>query len=841
MNRFLPFLLLFAMACQTQQLPVDPGISKQLADWRSAHIHGLQYYLQFTIPDKKTEAVSGTLRTTFQLDNDSQDLQFDFKGKGARVKQVVVNGQSIPIRMENEHILIAARFLQTGRNNVEMSFDSPDQSLNRNDEFLYTLFVPDRASTAFPCFDQPNLKAKFTLQLSVPSDWKAVANGPEEKVKVLDGHTVHSFAATELLPTYLFAFAAGKFETVSREHHNRLYTLYHRENSLAKQANNIDDIFNLLFLSVDSIESYTGIAYPFAKYDFVAVPSFQYGGMEHPGVTLFRDSRMFLEGKPTPKELLDRANLIAHETAHMWFGDLVTMPWFDEVWLKEVYANFIADKVSSPLFPGFNPDLLFLMAHQSDAYSVDRTAGSNPIMQPLSNLKDAGSLYGSVIYHKAPVVMAMLERRIGKHALQQGLQQYLKNYSYGNAGWNELIALLDTDGSLKRWSHSWVEEAGRPQLKATVENGNIIIDELDPAGKNRVWQEDLELVWQQGDSLVYFPVSINQSKTVLKDVLPEPAPEWLYLNGNGKAYGLIGIEQAAQNYFAGKLSSVPDGLLRASVWIDLHENMLEGSMSPLSFAKAVILNLPRESDPVLSERMLDYLSACYQYCLSATERDSLQLSVEHLIQSQLKGHPEEGNTLVNAAIQLYRSPGGLQTLYRAWQQQDLFGNALTVMQLTNLAWVLSMHFPGKALFVLTEQEARLENPDLKARFQFICPAVSADKAVRDSVFQSFARPENREHEPWVQTALFYLNYPEFAASRLNYIEPGLALLPEIQQTGDIFFPQGWVSSLLRGHQSAEAAAIVRRFLTDRPDLPVQLRMKILQSADYLLKQHPPEK
>lgn len=838
MRRYLLFIALLVAACRQQQMPVETGISKQLADWRSQHISDLNYRLSFRIPAERQANVRGEVQAFFKLDEAGQDLQFDFKGDGAMVHELVVNGEQIPVRWERQHVVVDAGNLKKGENSVSIRFTAPDQSLNRNDEYLYTLFVPDRASTAFPCFDQPNLKAKFTLELTVPADWDAVANGPEETAEAHDGTVSYTFAQTELLPTYLFAFVAGKFEKVSRTHNGRTYTLYHRENSPAKLENNLDDIFKLLFLSVDRIENYTGIPYPFTKYDLVAVPSFQYGGMEHPGVTLYRDSRLFLEGKPTPRELLNRANLVAHETSHMWFGDLVTMPWFDEVWLKEVYANFIADKVTSPLFPDFNRELLFLMAHYADAYSVDRTEGANPVTQLLDNLQDAGTLYGSVIYHKAPVVMGMLEDRIGKEKLQQGLQQYLKDYSYGNAGWNELISILDTDGSLKDWSKVWVEEAGRPHLTATVEGSDVVIRQDDPAGKGRIWQQQLQLVWPEGDSLRREPVALNQAEVTLSHILPAEGVAWLYLNGNGKAYGFVEPDSLTTHYFAAHLSEIDDVVLRAAAWIDLRENWLEGTMSAAAFAQAVITNLPSEKDAVLYEQLVSYLAACYQGDLSPDEKTELQPAIEKLILGQIAQYPEHANALCNAAISLLRSPEGLNALYRAWTEKALAGNALTITQLTNLSFTLALHFPEKADELLNTQEARLDNPDLKARFQFIRPAVSPDEAVRDSMFQSFALVENREHEPWVQTALYYLNHPEFSEGREKYIEPGLDLLPEIKQTGDIFFPQGWVTSLLAGHQSAEAADLVRGFLFTHADFPRPLRLKVLQAADHLLRKHP---
>lgn len=838
MKQFLYFLLLISFSCQNTHLPIEPGISKQLADWRVLHIHKVNYQLQFRIPEQKDEAITGTLTSSFELDTKTQDLAFDFKGSGAKVSRVVANGEEIPARLEEQHLLIDHKHLKNGMNQVDVEFTSPDQSLNRNDEFLYTLFVPDRASTAFPCFDQPNLKATFTLSLQIPQSWKAVANAPEERMETQNSASTHYFTETELLPTYLFAFAAGKFETISRQHNNKTYNLYHRENSPVKLAANTDSIFSLLFRSVDHIEAYTGIPYPFAKYDLVVIPSFQYGGMEHPGVTLYRDSRMFLEGNPTQREQLDRANLIAHETAHMWFGDLVTMTWFDQVWLKEVYANFIADKITAPLFPGFNQDLLFLMAHYTDAYSVDRTAGANPVNQQLDNLKDAGNLYGPIIYHKAPIVMAMLENRIGKQALQKGLQQYLQTYSYANAGWDELIGLLDTDKSLKKWSKTWVDETGRPNFKLQKEKAGIRILQSDPSGKSRVWEEEAELVIQQQGKLHRHRFTADKADTLLR--MHTDSIDWMYLNGNGKTYGFVAIDPSTQTWFSKNLSSVPDVLLRASVWVDLNENLHQAQLAPIDFAKAALNNLPQESDPVLYETVLGYLTDCYQSQLSDDEKSALQAPIESFISEQLTARPEQANTLCHAAIRLFRSPLSLATLEKTFADKQLSGKPLTTTQLTDLALTLAMLLPEKAEKILDEQESRLDNPDLKARFRFIRPVVSSTEAVRDSAFLSFALPENREHEPWVQSALAWLNHPDSANSRVKYIEPGLKLLPEIQQTGDIFFPQRWASALLQGHKSRDAAVIICQFLNTHPDFPEPLRMKVLQSADKLLRKYPPK-
>src|SRR6185503_18218790 len=170
---------------------------------------------------------------------------------------------------------------------------------------------------------------------------------------------------------------------------------------------------------------------------------FQFGGMEHPGAIFYSASGLLLDESATENQILNRASVIAHETSHMWFGDLVTMQWFNDVWMKEVFANFMAAKIVNPAFPKLNHDLRFLTEHYPPAYAVDRTEGTHPIRQELANLNEAGSLYGAIIYEKAPIVMRQLERILGPAKLQEGLQVYLKQFAFANATWQDLIKILD--------------------------------------------------------------------------------------------------------------------------------------------------------------------------------------------------------------------------------------------------------------------------------------------------------------------------------------------------------------------------------------------------------------
>ncbi|MDX5436304.1 MAG: M1 family aminopeptidase, partial [Pontibacter sp.] len=343
-----------------------------------------------------------------------QSLQLDFKEAPDHLQHVWINGKSVDAPFQEEHIILPAKHLKKGQNEVKVEFIAGDLSLNRNEDYLYTLLVPDRARTVLPIFDQPNLKATFKLSLSIPKDWNALANGVLQDSSVTNGFKRYTFATSDTIPTYLFSFAAGKFKHVQRDMGGTTMHFYHRETDQEKIRESLDPIFQIHQDALVFLEDYTGIAYPFQKFDFVAIPDFQYGGMEHVGAIQYKAASLFLDEAATKDQKISRSNLIAHETAHMWFGDLVTMQWFDDVWMKEVFANFMADKITQVALKDTNYDMKFLVDHFPAAYSIDRTTGANPIRQPLENLQDAGSLYGSIIYHKAPIMMRQLERLMGK-------------------------------------------------------------------------------------------------------------------------------------------------------------------------------------------------------------------------------------------------------------------------------------------------------------------------------------------------------------------------------------------------------------------------------------------
>lgn len=826
----------------------SPGVSWDLAQQRARTLADVRYDIAFTIPEALDDPILGEETIHFHLSDAGQPLVVDFNQPADKVLGVRAEETPVAYEVVEGHVVVPAAALHEGDNALSIDFVAGDGSLNRNPEFLYTLFVPDRARFAFPCFDQPNLKARYRLTLRVPEGWTAAANGPvkEMVVDAENGETIFRFAETKPISTYLFSFAAGRFETETAERGGRMMTMLHRETDADKVARNRDAIFDLHAAALDWLEDYTGINYPFDTFGFVLIPSFQYGGMEHPGAILYRQASLMLDASATQNQYLGRASLIAHETAHMWFGDLVTMNWFDDVWTKEVFANFMAAKIVNPSFPEVNHELRFLLAHYPAAYDVDRTEGANPIRQTLDNLQMAGTLYGAIIYQKAPIVMQHLERLVGEATFRDGLRTYLDRFRYANATWPDLIALLDglSDEDLTAWSDVWVQQPGRPTIRTNLaldDAGRIAalrLEQSDPRGQGRLWTQQLDLLLAGPDTLRRLPVKLDGAAVEVAEAVGAPAPDFILANGRGVGYGLFVLDDASRAYLLAHLPDVADPLVRGVAWVSLWEAMLNGQAAPEALIDLAARALLAETNELNVQRILDYLAETYWRFVPPATRDGLAPRLETLCRDLME--QASSSTLkasyFNAFRALALTDDGLATLRAVWQQQQTIdGLPFSEDDYTTMAMALAVRGGPDAEAVLEAQAARITNPDRQARFAFVRPALSPDAAVRDAFFERLADEANRAHEPWVLDGLGYLHHPLRAAASEKHVRPGLELLEAIQRTGDIFFPKRWLDATLGGHRSPSAAQTVRQFLSDHPDLSPRLRGKVLQSADGLFR------
>lgn len=617
---------------------------------------------------------------------------------------------------------------------------------------------------------------------------------------------------------------------------------YHRETDSTKIKESLSPIFQIHGDALEFMETYTQIPYPFQKFDFVAIPDFQYGGMEHVGAIDYKASALFLDEGATLDQKISRSNLIAHETAHMWFGDLVTMRWFNDVWMKEVFANFMADKITQVALPEVNYDLKFLIDHFPAAYEIDRTAGANPIRQSLNNLQEAGTLYGGIIYHKAPIVMRQLERLMGEETFRQGLREYLKKYAYDNASWPDLISILDshTPADLEFWNQVWVNETGRPQFDYKIETAygkitQLTITQQGEDGSDRVWPQLFEIGLVYPDRTEVLGVQIDQQQTILQEAIGKEKPSYIIFNTSGQGYGLFPVDEAMLS----DVYAIEDTVTRASVYINLYENMLNGRfIHPDHLLSLLRKGLQKEKQELNLKLITDQISTIYWQFTTPEMRKQLAptLEKELWLAMQQNEEPNQKKVLLKAYQNIAITQEAQEKLYAIWKDEQPPAQVkLTEDDYTSLALALALRAYKEPDSLLTQQISRIQNPDRKKRVQFLIPALSKDNSTRDAFFTSLKKAENREKESWIVSALGYLHHPLRAETSIAYLPASLDLLEDIQKTGDIFFPQNWLSATFGNYQSTQAAQIVHSFLEEHPTYNPRLKAKILQATDDLFR------
>ena len=840
---FITFFLLLSCSSKEDTIRLEKGISLELAKYRKQQVSNVVYHLDFDIPTTKTVPIPASLTLTLIIQDLTNDLFLDFNEAKSHLKSVNVNGDKTDINHQKEHIIISKKDLVLGENTIVISFNAGESSLNRNEDFLYTLLVPDRASTLFPCFDQPDIKARYQLTITAPKEWEVLCGAFEESSIEMGDFTKHIFSQTDIMSTYLFSFVAGKFTSVTKNPGAFDMRFLYRENNQEKIEESVDEIFSIHQKAIDFLEEYTQVKFPFQKMDFAAIPPFQYGGMEHVGAIQYRASSLFLDKNATQNRKLSRAKLIGHETSHMWFGDLVTMRWFNDVWMKEVFANFMADKIMNPVFPEINHKLNFMMSHYPSAYSEDRTKGTNAIRQYLGNLKNAGSLYGRIIYNKAPIMMRQLESLLGEAEFKEGIQEYIQTYSNENADWSELVTILDhkTTSDIKSWSDVWVNSSGRPLFTEEVdlnEKGNVtkfVIHQKAEDGSQKVWVQSFKIQLKDKRG---FEKTINLKNMGnsfdISSAVKDFKPGQILYNTNGFGYGVFPI-------YKDKISSykdIDDEVSRGAQFINLYENMLRGVVNPLETYGVFFEAMLVEENELILNYLSGRIQTIYWTFLTKKQQHAVQQKTESQLFTLLK--KELPKNIKKTLFNLYQSTAisekGKENLYAIWSKNKRIKNLfLNENESTSLAMKLAIYEHPKASEILKEQGAAISNKDRLARFQWLLPSLSNNEVIRDSFMKSLLEKENREKESWVQTALGNIHHPLRQDSATKHLKVILEELEAIQLTGDIFFPKGWLASSIGNYASKEAAVVLQSFLDTHPNYNPILLKKILQTTDNLTR------
>jgi aminopeptidase N len=863
---FLAILILIAAhlaACQGMQGPIrnldrsllEAGISKPLAEARADLLDEVEYDLSMKLDEGAVRA-EGEVRIRFRLAQAVDRFILDFAGQ--EILHFSVNGTTIeePARIAN-HISIDGNRLSRGRNTIHALFVTPvgeggtalTRYRDRSDgnDYYYTLLVPGDAHQLFPCFDQPDVKARVRITLELPDRWIAVANSPVALKEVLEdrpGFQRISFMETAPISTYLVAFTAGPFVRVADERPGEPMAFFVRPS----RRDDVDAkvLFDLHRAALDWLEEYFSLPYPFKKFEFVLLPGFPYGGMEHVGNLYYRETMLAFESTPTAAQLLRRSILIYHEVSHQWFGDLVTMEWFDDVWLKEGFATFLSYKMLESLEPEKQAWKRFSQRVEPRAYQVEATRGTTPVWQELDNLAEAKSTYGAIVYNKAPALLRQLEFLLGERKFQDASTLFVLRHAFGCATWRDLIQCCEeaSGRELAAWSEAWILRKGMPRV--TLEfvrsshgflEGLLLLQEgvHDPEA---CWpfRTRLALVYDGGGTEI-FDVFVRGKRTEVDLPMSGESPRILFANAGDFAYGRFPFDPSSLDAVLSQVHLMEDPFLQSLFYDTLWDMVRAAELSPISYIEAVLRIVDGGADPLDLNILLGRVAYAFDHYLSEEQVNGRAPEVEASLRRIFADEaldPMLRHTAYRAFLILASTGEGLDLLAGVLAQDRLPSD---MPQSPRDRWdiikqlIVQGYDQAGSLF---EAEVEADESVDAEKYRFEVRAAFPDAQIKEEYF-AYYQEETAYPEAWLEASLSGFNAAGQSDLTLPFLKQALDRAEWTKEHRKIFFLPRWLDAFIQPHKSRSALEVVENFLEERKDLSYDIVLKILQSMDPLEK------
>ncbi len=617
----------------TDRAPDGPNLLTQVeAQQRAAQISDAAYDLALSLragaPDYE-----GDVTIRFRLKDPSAGTFLDFTGK--EILRLDVNDAEVTdARWDSHHLDLDGALLRDEnvvrivyRNDYDHEGVGLHQFIDPEDgaEYLYTQFEPYEAHRLFPCFDQPDIKARYRLRVAAPSQWAVVTNYPETASGPTDGdRTVREFRQTEPFSPYLVALVAGPFHRFDDAYGDTPLAIYCRE-SLAKHMDP-DEFFEITKQGLQFFGEFFDFPYPFAKYDQLFVPEFNFGAMENVGCVTFNE-RMVFRDPPTELQRLNRAEVLLHEMAHMWFGDLVTMQWWNDIWLNESFATYMAylslhdaTRFQAGAWPAFHAGM------KAWAYQQDQLVTTHPISSDTPDTDATFLNFDGISYGKGASVLKQLVAAIGPDGFRDGLRHYFKTYAWGNTTLEQFLGALETGSGrdLQRWAELWLETAGvntlTPVWSAT--DGRVDAFRLEqsaPADHPTLRPHRLDLaVFDEGAGGAptlreVIPLEIDGAQTVIETMVGAAAPAAVFPNEGDHAFAKIALDEKSLAFVRDRLERFDDPLTRLLLWHSLWEMVRDQQFRSIDYLALVRDKLRYESD-------LELMSTVIGNALTAVSR-----------------------------------------------------------------------------------------------------------------------------------------------------------------------------------------------------------------------------
>ncbi|MFN8076051.1 MAG: aminopeptidase N [Kineosporiaceae bacterium] len=607
-----------------------------------------------------------------------------------QVLEVVLNGTSLPV----------AEVVETGRIRLpglaatnelrvvaEGAYMNTGEGLHRFEDpvdgnvYLYTQFEVADARRVFACFDQPDLKATFRWTVTAPSDWQVVSVSPTpQPTPVGDGVSTWSFDPTPRLSTYVTALVAGPYHVVrgsltSSDGRTVPLGVFCRA-SLAEHLD-ADEVFDLTLRGFAWFERQFEQPYPFAKYDQLFVPEFNAGAMENAGAVTITEQYVW-RSKPAEATVERRALTILHELAHMWFGDLVTMRWWDDLWLNESFAEYISTRCQAEATRWGTAWTTFSSAEKSWAYRQDQLATTHPIVADIETLADVEINFDGITYAKGASVLKQLVAWVGEEAFDEGLRRYFRTHAWGNTTLADLLAKLrETSGrDVDAWAKDWLQTAGVATLRPVIEvdaEGVItslaVTQEAPPeqptlrphrlaVGGYDLLDGALRRVWRH-------ELDIAGARTDVPELAGRPRPDLLLVNDDDLAYAKIRLDPASLSTAVEHLGDFEDSLPRTLIWGAAWDMTRDAELGARAFVRLVSGHVATVDDPSVAQTLLRQLGGALAFYAAPEFRAEAEAETADRLIELLRGAEPGSDTqllLLRSVTGLARTPDQLDLL-----------------------------------------------------------------------------------------------------------------------------------------------------------------------------------
>jgi aminopeptidase N len=748
------------------------------------------------------------------------------------------DGIVLPDLVQNNVVIVDADMLYTNSGEGLHRFVDPVD----NEIYLYSQFETADAKRVYACFDQPDLKATFTFQVTAPEHWQVVSNGRQERTEQLAAGQIVHFATTARMSTYVTAVVAGPYH-VARDHHDGIDLGLFCRRSLAEYLDT-EELFMVTKQGFDWFHANFGLRYAFDKYDQLFVPEFNAGAMENAACVTFLEDYIF-RGKVTDARYERRADTILHEMAHMWFGDLVTMRWWDDLWLNESFANFAAPLAQAEATRWTDAWTTFANVEKTWAYRQDQQPTTHPIATDAPDVETAEVNFDGITYAKGASVLKQLVAYVGRSEFLAALRQYFQDHAYGNTSLADLLAALETTSGrdLGQWSKMWLETAGinllRPEFSLD-DSGRYSSFELvqaaptDVAPSNVLRPHRLAVGTYHHDAesgalqrTARYEVDVVGERTPVEALVGQSPPDLLLANDDDLTYCKLRLdERSLRTLLAGGIAQLTESLPRALCWSAAWDMTRDGELPSRDYVALVVAGAPAESDVGLLQTLnAQALRAVQIYADPAWAPQGYQALADNALSALRSAPPGSDHQLAwaHAFLGAARSTEHTAVIRSIYLSEEVVeGLALD----TELRWTLVQALSARDAVSDDEIEAELSrDPSSAGQRHAVTARAMAPNAAAKAEAWRLAVEDDTVPNATQRAALFGFVRTVRDELLVPYIPRYFADMPDVWERRTSELAQTVVVGLFPSWSpaiSADTLALADDFLA-RSDLPSGLR------------------